>query len=300
MEDKRSIKVIEGSKEKEDRSSSRGSEFAENRDVFCVDNGTQKVIVKFPEQDSSPTASSVDPFQLDQQFPICFLRAIADNEESLYSSSNLLVTSFISGVNSFPLHGELVQSSTDTHPARSIQIPTVLRSTRDYRVQFFLSFHQENINEFHYFCYHDYRKFCTTTLMTMVEQSDALRNAVVAFSALIYSVKIDRSARVQAFSYYALALQQLRILLDQITMNVDECHMAIATALQLACFDVITNSMTMLIDSVSSMIQSNVSDICKLVHAFCSSFPIQFAIVPQLSDVFYSNGIAAVKATVVC
>ena len=134
----------------------------------------------------------------------------------------------------------------------------------------------------------------------MIEHSDALRNAVVAFSALIYSVKIDRSTRVLAFSYYALALQQLRILLDQITMNVDECHMSMATALQLACFDVITNFTTMLINSVSSMIRSNVSDICKLAHAFCSSFRIQFAIVPQPSDVFYSNGIAAVKATAVC
>ena len=204
----------------------------------------------------------------------------------------------MSGVDSLPLHEGLVQYSTET--SRPIQIPTVLRSTRDYPVQFFLSFHQENINEFHYFCYHDYRKFCTTTLMTMVQQSDALLNAVVAFSALIYSIKIDRSARVQAFSYYALALQQLRILLDQITMNVDEYHMTIATALQLACFDVIALSSTMLIHSVSSTIQSNVSDIYKLVHAFWSSFLIHFAIVPQLSDVFYSNGIAAVKAIVVC
>ena len=110
MKDKSSRKIIQGFKEKEDRSFNRGSEFAENPDIFCVDNGSQKVIAKFSDQDSSLIASSVDLFQLDQQLPIDFLRAAADNEESLYSSSKPLVTSFIAGVDPFPLHGELVQS----------------------------------------------------------------------------------------------------------------------------------------------------------------------------------------------
>ena len=79
--------------------------------------------------------------------------------------------------------------------------------------------------------------------MAMIQQPSALRDAVVAFSALIYSMKIDRSARVLAFLYYTSALQQLRVLLDQVTLSVDECHMAIATALQLASFDVFTVSM---------------------------------------------------------
>jgi hypothetical protein len=34
-------------------------------------------------------------------------------------------------------------------------------------------------------------------------------------------------------------------------MNIDECHMAIATSLQLACFDVFTVWMMVLIYSVS-------------------------------------------------
>ena len=72
--------------------------------------------------------------------------------------------------------------------------------------------------------------------MVMIEQSNALRDAVVAFSALIYSMKIDRSARVLAFLYYTSALQQLRVLLDQVTLNVDECHMALATAVTIGFF----------------------------------------------------------------
>ena len=78
--------------------------------------------------------------------------------------------------------------------------------------------------------------------MIMIEQPNALRDAVVAFSALVYSMEIDRSARVVAFLYYTSALQQLRVLLDQVTLNIDECHMALATALQLASFDVFTIS----------------------------------------------------------
>jgi hypothetical protein len=40
--------------------------------------------------------------------------------------------------------------------------------------------------------------------MLMIERPNALRDAVVAFSALIYSMKIDRSARVLAWSNQAL------------------------------------------------------------------------------------------------
>lgn len=86
--------------------------------------------------------------------------------------------------------------------------------------------------------YFDYRKLCTMTLLAMAEVSDTLRHAVVAFSALIYSMKVDRAAREQAFLYYAIALKQLRSLLDKSPMTVEERHIAIATALQLSAFDV--------------------------------------------------------------
>lgn len=74
--------------------------------------------------------------------------------------------------------------------------------------------------------------------MAMAEHSGALRDAMVAFSALVYSMKIDRSVRVQAFVYYTSALRQLRVILDQESMDIKECHMAVATALLLASFDV--------------------------------------------------------------
>ena len=235
-------KVIEGTKEiNEIQLHNSGTESILNFDILNVDGKTQKEITKFSDQGSSATASSVDLVQFDQQQLLTDSpRAPTDVAEYIYSSSNPLIKPLISGLSPSPLGGELVQSSPHSHTSRVIQIPTVPNSSRDHSIQFFLKFHRENINEFHYFCYHDYQKFCTTMLMAMVQQSNALCNAVVAFSALIYSIKIDHFTRVQAFTYYALALQQLRQLLDQTTMNIDECHMAIATSLQLACFDVFT------------------------------------------------------------
>ena len=80
----------------------------------------------------------------------------------------------------------------------------------------------------------------------MSEKCDALRHAIVAFSALIYSMKIDLAAREQAFLYYALALQQLRALLDEMERDSGdvtdgEYQVAIATALQLSVFDVLSH-----------------------------------------------------------
>lgn len=121
-------------------------------------------------------------------------------------------------------------------------IPQAPRSTRNQNVKFFLNFHRETITGFHYFRYDNYQKRCTRTLLAMAERSDALRYAVVAFSALIYSMNVDRTAREQAFLYYAMSLQQLRVLLDDRPMNTEENHTAIATALQLSAFDVYSDS----------------------------------------------------------
>jgi len=250
-------KILVGVKETlENRQHSNGSESMLNFDVLNVVDRSQKVVMKVLAQGSSATTSSVNLFRSNQQMLIDPLRTPANGTKYFYNPPSSLIPLSVSGIR--PRHF-LVQSSAN---ARAIQIPTIPKSIRDRFIQFFLNFHQENINEFHYFCYYDYQKFCTRTLMVMVDQSNALRDAVVAFSALIYSIKIDRSARVQAFLYYTSALKQLRALLDQVTLNVDECHMAIATALQLASFDVFTISIKELILSVSSMIRSNVSDIC--------------------------------------
>jgi len=93
--------------------------------------------------------------------------------------------------------------------------------------------------ESHYCLYYDYNKFITTTLLAMAEGSIALRHAVVAFSALIYSIKADRIAREQAFEHYELSIQQLRVLLDKAPMTAEERQAATATALELASFDVV-------------------------------------------------------------
>jgi hypothetical protein len=103
---------------------------------------------------------------------------------------------------------------------------------------FYLQYHREAISEAHYFRWYDYNKFCTKTIFTMAEESDAMRHALVAFSALIYSIKIYPPARVDAFLYYARALRELHDLLGKAPMELWECQAAIATALQLSCFDV--------------------------------------------------------------
>ena len=126
--------------------------------------------------------------------------------------------------------------------------PTI--STRVQSVKFFLHFHRQTITESHYFLYFDYNKFVTTTLLAMAQGSDALRHAVVAFSALIYSIKGDRIAREQAFENYEISLQQLRVLLDKAPMTIEERQAATVTALQLATFDVLTPSVLWLILAV--------------------------------------------------
>jgi hypothetical protein len=235
-------KIVERTKkQKESLQHISDSESSLGLDCFNLDDGEQKELVKFSGQDSPATASTVDIFQFNQQMVIDSLPVPTNITEPTFNLPNSLFTFSISGVYPTNLLEELVQSSSTPH-SQEPQIPMIHKSNQDRSIDFFLRFHRENINEFHHFIYHDYHKFCTTTLMIMVEQSDALRDAVVAFSALIYSIKIDRSARVQAFLYYTLALRQLRIILDQDGMDVEECYMAVATALQLASFDVFTTS----------------------------------------------------------
>ena len=117
-------------------------------------------------------------------------------------------------------------------------IPRSPKSTREPSVEFYLFFHRQTIMEGHYFLCFDYNKFITTTLLAMAEESDALRHAVAGFSALIYSIKVDRTAREDAFENYAVSLKRLRIVLDQLFMTAAERQAATATALQLASFDV--------------------------------------------------------------
>ena len=111
----------------------------------------------------------------------------------------------------------------------------------------------------HYLCYYDYTKLYTKTLFAIAEQCDALRHGMVAFSALIYSVKVDSSAREQAFLYYGVSLQQFRLLLDKFLTEA-EYQAAVATALQLATFDVYSLSKMELTYSVSSVTRPSAFD----------------------------------------
>jgi hypothetical protein len=76
----------------------------------------------------------------------------------------------------------------------------------------------------------------------IAENCLALRYAMVAYSALVYSMKVipnSHGSRVFSFGYYQMALQELRILLDEVSIGSRESFtMALATALQLASFDV--------------------------------------------------------------
>ena len=115
-------------------------------------------------------------------------------------------------------------------PPKSNQLPSI---------RFFINYHQREILPSHYFKWYDLHYFCKGWLPAMAEQSDALRDAMVSFSALIYSIKTNGAARYVAFYYYAEALKKLHILLSENAMTPMECNVAIATALQLSTIDVI-------------------------------------------------------------
>jgi len=105
-----------------------------------------------------------------------------------------------------------------------------------------IDYHQRAITHAHYFRWFDYPKFYTEIVFAMAdavtEQVNPLRLAVAAFSALNRSIKHDRSSRELAFVLYAGALQQLHRFLDKPGMDITECQIAVATALELASFDV--------------------------------------------------------------
>lgn len=112
------------------------------------------------------------------------------------------------------------------------------RSHQDQSALFFLQFHQEKILPAHYFVWHDYHDLVHTHLPAMATQSLCLKNAMVAFSALVFSMKFQRRAREIAFFYYAMSVSELRLLLNY-PLPKDEVNAALATVMQLASFDVL-------------------------------------------------------------
>ena len=123
---------------------------------------------------------------------------------------------------------------------RMLCLPRSISSqpNRTQAVHFLLQYHQETITEAHYFRCHDYPHLHTKLLFALAEQSVVLQHALVAFSALIYSIKVHHDVRALAFLYYSKALQELRLVLNKTATDIGDCLVVVATALQLSSFDV--------------------------------------------------------------
>jgi hypothetical protein len=77
-------------------------------------------------------------------------------------------------------------------------------SSPETKIVDFLAFHNEFVISNHYFWCHDSRGFCSGGLLNLASNSDSMRYAVAAYSALLYSIfKRDRKAREYAFLYYS-------------------------------------------------------------------------------------------------
>jgi hypothetical protein len=113
-------------------------------------------------------------------------------------------------------------------------------------VRFFLKYHQDEVVAGHYFfaydqeqlCRNENEGLCKVWLPRMAQNSVSLRDSLVAFSALIYSLKVDSKALQFAFLYYSMALDKLRHFLTYIPYDSSEVAAAIATSLQMAALDV--------------------------------------------------------------
>lgn len=170
--------------------------------------------------------------------------------------------------------------------------------TRSKPVRFFLQYHRETITEAHYLRWYDYSKLCTVIIFNIAEMADVLQHAMVAFSALIYSIKENYRAREIAFLYYSVALRELRLLLDKPMMDMTDCFVAVATALQLSSFDVSYYSESTDYSGFSETLQS-VFDILKAQHPFCSKSQIRYNYAQVLSAAHFLSGLRNSKTTAV-
>jgi hypothetical protein len=193
-----------------------------------VDTGNRAPLVKFSS--TLTTDYSSDQFNIPesgQELEIDLYTSPSNFAESLLDSPQLTL---------FPISGSNALTPLSFSIPKSLS-PQLVEAQSQY-IQFFLKFHYEKITGAHYFRWYDYPKLCTSIIFSMAEQSNPVRHAMVAFSALIYSCKIHRGARTIAFWYYMMALRELRQLLNITPMNMGECLAALATALLLSSFDV--------------------------------------------------------------
>ena len=159
----------------------------------------------------------------------------------LFGVSNPSMDTF-STIKSFDNPSFQPLSSQPCFRPKKFNIPRSPKSNRHCLVDYFLKFHLEVVSSTHYFLYYDYIQLCKRWLPAMTIPSIALQYAVVAFSALVYSIKFVTTAQSFAFFYYGKALTELQLLLDG-PLSSEECNVAIATALQLSSFDVSSQSL---------------------------------------------------------
>lgn len=131
--------------------------------------------------------------------------------------------------------------STKQIDTQSLPRPLSYHPNQPWPVPTFLTFHKECISEYNYFLYIDTGKLFTKELFAMATKSDSVGYAMVAFSALTYSIKFkEKFSACIAFMYYEKTVQELGSLLSKYPspMDTGESHSAIATALLLSSFDV--------------------------------------------------------------
>ena len=118
-------------------------------------------------------------------------------------------------------------------------IPRSPKSSHDPQLLFFLKYHRETINHTHYCLFYDYHQLCNKSLLAIAERYDPLRYAIMAFSALVCSARMN-FARERAFFYYAITLQEMRLRLSSPPTDIGEYQGMVSTILQLSTFDVCT------------------------------------------------------------
>ena len=155
-------------------------------------------------------------------------------------------------------------------------VPRSPKSARHYTLEYYLNYHREAINEYHYYSYYDYRRLFTKGLFAMAEQSDVLQFGMAAMSALIYSRRLDSQVKPVAFGLYSLALRELQGLLDRNSLDMAESQIAMASAMQLSSFDV-QSSLSNTDCSVLLATILNAFDIWKVPHSLCCDIRARFS-----------------------
>lgn len=155
-----------------------------------------------------------------------------------------LPTSFVNieptmtGLFEFPAD---IYSCSDTWPMLD-HLPCLYKTPRtihDDMIPFLLSYHRRNITYGRYFWYGDHHRFIKKGLFDLAKQSDSLRYAIAAFSALIYSIQVDNQMKKLTFHFYAKAIQVLQQVINTNSVDSqDSVYTTVATILELASVEV--------------------------------------------------------------